>query len=84
MERQPNALAIPIEALPPGNGTTVYVVTPENRVEERQVTLGLETATQFQVLSGLKEGELVLVSSRSQVQAGQKVEPKLDGTLAQQ
>ena len=34
--------------------------------------------------AGLKEGDLVLIGSRSQIQAGQKVEPKVIETLAQQ
>ena len=48
------------------------------------MTLGLETPTNYEVLAGLKEGDLVLIGSRSQVKPGQKVEPKLIGSLAQQ
>jgi len=82
--RRPQALAIPIQAVPPGYGQTVDVITPEGQVEERPVKLGLETPAYFEVLSGLKEGEMVLLGSRSQVQAGQKVEPKVVETVAQQ
>ena len=79
VQRRPQALAIPIQAVPPGYGDTVYVVNDRDQIEERPVTLGLETPNEFEVTSGLKEGELVLVGSRSQVQPGQKVEPKLVG-----
>jgi hypothetical protein len=48
------------------------------------VTLGLETPTSYEVLAGLKEGDLVLIGSRSQVKPGQKVEPRLAKYLAQQ
>jgi hypothetical protein len=48
------------------------------------VTLGLETPTSREVLAGLKEGDLVLVGSRSQVNPGQTVEPKLINSPAQQ
>jgi hypothetical protein len=48
------------------------------------VTLGLETPTSYEVLAGLKEGDLVLIGSRSQVKPGQKVEPKLISSLAQE
>jgi hypothetical protein len=41
------------------------------------VTLGLETPNRFEVVSGLKEGELVLIGSRSQFSAGEKVAPKV-------
>ena len=41
-EERPHALAIPIEAVPPG-GKSVLVVDAAHRVVERKVTLGLET-----------------------------------------
>jgi multidrug efflux pump subunit AcrA (membrane-fusion protein) len=62
----------------------VYVVNDQGQIEERPVTLGLETPTSYEVLTGLKEGDLVLIGSRSQVKVGQKVEPKLTKYLAQQ
>jgi RND family efflux transporter MFP subunit len=79
-EHRAQALAIPIQAVPPGQTSTVYVVNTENEIEERPVTLGLETPSEVEVLSGLKEGELVLVGSRSIVKPGEKVEPKLAGS----
>lgn len=84
VQRRPNTLAIPIQAVPPGYGQTVDVITPDGRAEERQVKLGLETPTHYEVLSGLQAGEVVLLGSRSQIQAGEKVEPKLVETPAQQ
>jgi len=80
VERRPQALAVPIQAVPPGYGDTVYVVNAQNQIEERTVTLGLMTSTEFEVTSGLKEGEQVLLGSRSQLEVGQKVEPKLDAS----
>lgn len=79
-----NALAVPIEAVPPGETNSVYVVNARNEIEERPVKLGIDTPTQFEVLSGLKEGELVLTGSRAQFKPGQKVEPKLVNLLAEQ
>ncbi len=83
VERHPQAVAIPIEAVPPGQAATVYVINSQNEIEERPVTLGLATPTQFEVTSGLRAGELVLTGSRSQVRPGQKVEPKITAALAQ-
>lgn len=83
VQRRPQALAIPIQAVPPGYSASVYVVNDTNQIEERPVILGLETPTEVEVTSGLKEGELVLVGSRSQVQPGQKVEPKLAAALGE-
>ncbi len=83
VEHHPNALAIPIQAVPPGQTSTVYVVNDQNEIEERRVTLGMDTPTKYEVLSGLKEGEKVLMGSRSLVHPGQKVETKVIGPLAQ-
>jgi len=77
VEKRPQALAIPTEAVIAGSPPTVYVVNPDNRIEERSVQLGLETPDKYEVLSGLHEGELVVIGNPSGFQAGQKVRPKL-------
>ena len=55
----------------------MYVVTPTNQIEVRPVTLGIQTATDAEVVSGLMEGETVVVSDRSGLKAGQEVQPKV-------
>ncbi|MGD0613881.1 MAG: efflux RND transporter periplasmic adaptor subunit [Verrucomicrobiota bacterium] len=77
VENRPQALTVPMQAIAEGKTQTVYVVSPEGEVEERTVTLGVETPTKYEVLSGLKEGELVMIGDRSQVHPGSKVETKL-------
>ncbi len=77
VESRGHALSIPIQAVPPGLASSVYVINGQNEIEERPVTLGLETSDSFEVVSGLKEGELVLIGSRSQFSAGEKVTPKV-------
>ena len=47
VERRPQALAIPTEAISADKKTSVYVVNSEQEIEERPVTLGLETPTQI-------------------------------------
>jgi RND family efflux transporter MFP subunit len=54
----------------------VMVVTPNNRVESRKIELGLETANRVEVRSGLNEGDIVVIGSRSSLQAGQEVRPQ--------
>jgi hypothetical protein len=58
------------------------VITPNNHVESRKVSLGLETATDVEVLSGLNEGDMVVIGGRSALQAGEEVKPKVT-TLAE-
>jgi RND family efflux transporter MFP subunit len=77
VEKHLQALAVPTEAVVGDQTPTVYVVNHNNQIEERTVKLGLETADKYEILSGLKEGDLVVIGSRSGFQAGQKVEPKI-------
>jgi len=85
VQRRPLALAVPTEAVAVDKkAATVYVVNPDQQIEERTVKLGLETPSSYEVLSGLKEGDLVLIIDRSKVKPGQKVDAKLIGPLAQQ
>jgi hypothetical protein len=55
----------------------VDVINAVHQIEEREVTLGLETPDRYEVISGLKEGEKVMIGNQSRVHAGEKVEPKL-------
>lgn len=83
VDRRQHALAIPIEAVPAG-GKSVFVVNASHEVEERPVRLGLETPAKYEVLSGLKEGELVMIGNPAQLATGQKVEPRLTTPLARE
>lgn len=77
------ALSVPIEVISFEKQPNVYVVNQAQQIEERPVTLGLETPDRCEILSGLKEGDLVMIGPRSKVKVGQKVEPKLRESLAQ-
>jgi RND family efflux transporter MFP subunit len=55
----------------------VMVVNPDQRVEVRKVTLGIETAEMVEVRSGLKEGDPVIIGNRASLQPGQQVNPKI-------
>jgi RND family efflux transporter MFP subunit len=77
VEKHEQALAVPTEAVAGEKSPTVYVLNHDNQIEERAVKLGLETPDKYEVLSGLHEGDLVVIGNRSGFQAGQKVEPKL-------
>jgi len=76
IENHPKALAIPTQAVT-GKGTSVLVVNQNDEIESRPVTLGVEMPDKYEVLSGLKEGELVVVGNARHLQAGQKVETQI-------
>ncbi len=77
VEKHPNVLAVPIEAVSGGESPMVMVVNRDNQIEPRAVKLGLETPDKYEVLAGLQEGDSVVVGNRSEFQGGEKVEPKL-------
>ena len=77
VDRRPSALTIPTGAVAADQSDRVFVVNKSHQIEQRQVTLGLETPFQWEVKSGLDEGDLVLTAKQAQVQVGQKVEPVL-------
>ncbi len=80
-----NALTLPIEAVQSsGNGIgTVLVVNSENQIEQRQVKLGLQTPNNYEILSGLKEGDEVVFGEQDQFKPGETVVPQIVKPLAQ-
>jgi RND family efflux transporter MFP subunit len=70
------ALAVPVEAVSRQKTSTVFVVNKDHKIEERTISLGLETPRMLEVLSGLSENELVMIGSRTQFKPGQQVNPK--------
>ena len=77
LAQKPNALSVPQEAAAQdGDNATVLLVTAENTLEERKVTLGIQGKSRVEVVSGLNEGDRVVIGNRSQFRAGEKVQPK--------
>jgi RND family efflux transporter MFP subunit len=77
LERKNNALAVPLQALDrQGDRVSVDVVGPSNQIEVRNVTTGIETADDVEILSGLNDGDVVVVGDRSSLKPGQVVTPK--------
>ena len=81
LEKRLQALTLPVQAVSRKRGSTILVVTAAHEVEERNVKLGLAMPDKVEVLDGVKEGELVLIGSRTQLQPGQKVNPKIESVL---
>ena len=83
VDQRAHAVAIPVEAIPPG-GKSVLLVNTAHQVEERPVKLGIETPSKYEVLWGLKEGDLVMIGNPAQVATGQMVDPRITAPLARQ
>jgi RND family efflux transporter MFP subunit len=70
------ALAVPLQALTIGDSPSVMVLAKDGRLEERKVKVGIRTADKAEVVSGLEEGDPVVVGNRAGLDAGEKVKPK--------
>lgn len=82
LEKQDNAISVPLQAIDQNNGqSTVDIVGPANKIEVREITLGIQTPSDAEVVSGLQEGDLVVVGDRSGLKSGQPVQPKVVNLL---
>jgi RND family efflux transporter MFP subunit len=73
-----NVLTMPLEAVEmKGNDQgSVLLVNSQDVLEERDVHLGLEASTRIEVVSGLSDGDRLVVGSRNEFRSGMKVKPK--------
>ena len=77
LDQKDNVPTVPVQALSQeGNKTTVLVVNRDGELEDRAVQVGLQTTSDAEIISGLNEGEQVVVSDRSGLKPGQKVHPQ--------
>ena len=78
LEHRDDIPTIPLQAVNhEGDKTTVFVVGRSGEIEDRPITLGLQTANDAEVVAGLTQGEQVVVSDRSGLKPGDKVHPQV-------
>lgn len=78
------ALLVPQRAVSELQGSyQVGIVTPENKVEIRPVTVGERVGSQWIIAKGLKPGEKVVVEGLQKLKAGDSVRPLPFGTEPQ-
>jgi RND family efflux transporter MFP subunit len=84
LARRDAVIAVPVMAIDEdaAGGGSVMVITPNNRVEVRHVALGLETANRVEIRSGLNDGDMVVLTGRASLKAGQEVRPKVTAMAA--
>lgn len=69
-----DALVVPQVAVQRGpNGPYVFVVKPDNSIEQRPVTLGPAQRDQALIETGVEAGEVVVVEGQARLRAGSKV-----------
>jgi multidrug efflux pump subunit AcrA (membrane-fusion protein) len=78
IQNAPDALTLPLQAIErDADKTIVMLVNAQNHVERREIRTGIEDSDRIQVLSGVNEGNRVIVGNRGAYHAGQNVTPKL-------
>jgi len=77
LEQREDVPTIPLQALNhEGVKTTVFIVNGNRQIEDRPITLGIQNATDAEVVSGLAAGEEVVVSDRGSLKPGERVYPQ--------
>lgn len=85
LDRKGDALVVPLQAInQASNQPSVLVVNEAKQIEARTITTGIRDANDAEVLSGLKEGDQVVISDRSGLRAGETVTPKVIEAAAYQ
>jgi RND family efflux transporter MFP subunit len=78
LDRKNDALTVPLQAVGYQNGhARIFVVDSGGKLDVRPVNLGIQTANNVEVLSGVLEGDQVVVGDRGGLKAGELVRPQL-------
>jgi RND family efflux transporter MFP subunit len=83
VKRAGDALVVPIQAVDTsGPQPILLVVNAQSRIERRAVQTGVATANRIEILSGLRDGEQVIVANQASFQPGELVTPKQSAMAA--
>ena len=78
------SLTAPVEAVDQTGTPFVLVVDSGNKVEKRNVRVGVATANRVELLSGVNEGDRIVAVNLSTYQPGELVTPKQIATSTQE
>ena len=83
LDRKGDALVVPLQAInQEADKAIVLVVNSSNQIQNREITLGIQTENDAEVLAGLQDGDEVVISDRSGLRSGELVHPKLTQAAA--
>jgi RND family efflux transporter MFP subunit len=78
LESASDAVIVPVEALDhTETKPQVFVINPNQKVEVRPVSTGLETSDRVQIKNGISSGDLVVTGNRAQLKPGLLVRPRV-------
>ena len=78
-EQSASVLSVPMSALSDPNDDVVYVWNADGLLERREVKTGMDDTEYIEILSGLKEGDIVVTSGSEGLEDGMKAEVELKG-----
>lgn len=85
LSQHADAPVVPLQALNrTGNESSVFVVGSDKRIQQRPVTLGVQTPNYAEVVSGVRPGEEVIITDRSGLKPGEAVNPRLTAAMSWQ
>jgi HlyD family secretion protein len=70
-----NALVVPRGTVRTEQGAHFVYVLDGDRLRRREISLGMSNSTNYEIVSGLNEGELVVLSSNGDLHDGSEVRP---------
>ncbi|HEX4424652.1 MAG TPA: efflux RND transporter periplasmic adaptor subunit [Terriglobales bacterium] len=78
IQNDPTALTLPVQAINRDiDQTTVFLVNSQNHLEQRKIQTGIESSNRIQILSGLNEGDRVIVGNLGEYRSGEHVDPRM-------
>ena len=78
LSQKENVLTVPLQAVDRnGSKASVLVVDADNRVQVREVKLGMEGMDRVEILGGLAEKDRVIIGNRGEFREGDRVQPKI-------
>lgn len=80
VEEHKGAVSVPVTAVSRAeSGATAVCIGTDGRLVRRDVKLGLETPDHVEIVSGVADGELVVVGGGAQLSNGQAVNARVEG-----
>jgi len=76
LERKNNTLAVPVQIVTSDSNAATVLVVEDGRLASKNVTLGMETADKREILTGLADGDLVVMSKVGSLKPGDRVNPQ--------
>jgi multidrug efflux pump subunit AcrA (membrane-fusion protein) len=74
-----DCLTVPLTAMSDSSHDSVFVVQPDKTVKRKEVRTGPNDGTFIEILSGLKENDVVVVENFEGLKDGVKVDITLEG-----